>query len=151
MACLRFNFRGVGRSGGEHDFGRAERLDIVAAIDALHPVVEGLPLLLSGWSFGADVSLTVTDPRIDGWMPVAPPLRVVPLDELAAAHDPRPKVLLVPEHDQFCPPGRARQLTEGWQATEIVVAPGADHFLVGRTDLAVSTATSILRRLLDPR
>src|SRR5205085_9349154 len=35
VACLRFNFRGVGTSGGTHDHGDAERLDVAAAVAAL--------------------------------------------------------------------------------------------------------------------
>ncbi len=137
LAVLRFNFRGVGRSGGEHDFGRGERLDIVAALDALHAITEGLPLILSGWSFGADVSLASIDDRIDAWVAVAPPLRTVPLAELAAATASRTKVVVVPEHDQFCPPDRVRSVTAGWVNTEVRVVAGADHFLVGKTDAAV--------------
>ena len=75
VACLRFNFRGVGRSEGTHGGGRDERADLVAAIDVLAPITEGLPVVLAGWSFGADTSLAVGDERLDGWLAVAPPLR----------------------------------------------------------------------------
>ncbi len=34
-AVLRFNFRGVGRSEGEHDFGEGEQLDVRAAVETL--------------------------------------------------------------------------------------------------------------------
>lgn len=149
-ACLRFNFRGVGRSEGAHDRGRGEQLDVVAAIDALHPITEGLPLVVSGWSFGADTSLAVVDERIDGWAPVAPPLRVLPDDELLAALDPRPKRVLVPEHDQFNPPERAEERTSGWLATDLVVAAGGDHFLVGRLGAAVEVVMELLASLSDP-
>lgn len=136
LAVLRFNFRGVEGSTGSHDGGRGERNDIVAAIDALHDAAPDLPLFVSGWSFGGDTSLTVLDRRIRAWLPCAPPLRIVPLDEITAAAgiDPRPKVLIVPEHDQFRDPAAARDATSSWTATEIVPVAGADHFFVGRTD-----------------
>src|SRR4051812_26779918 len=35
VSALRFNFRGVGRSGGVHDEGRGERLDVAAAVDTM--------------------------------------------------------------------------------------------------------------------
>jgi alpha/beta superfamily hydrolase len=135
LAVLRFNFRGVGRSGGEHGGGRPEALDVVAAIGALRDLAADGPLVVSGWSFGADVSLSLTDDRIAGWAAVAPPLRVLPLEVLAAAAgaDPRPKVLIVPEHDQFRPPDAAREATIGWASTTVEVVPGADHFMAGRT------------------
>ncbi len=50
LAGLRFNFRGVGRSGGTHDKGRGEQLDVTAAIDALMTGTGDVSLILSGWS-----------------------------------------------------------------------------------------------------
>ncbi|HEY4408629.1 MAG TPA: hypothetical protein VGO87_02015 [Acidimicrobiia bacterium] len=38
----------------------------------------GLPLRLVGYSFGADIALSVGDERVTGWAAVAPPLRVGP-------------------------------------------------------------------------
>jgi alpha/beta superfamily hydrolase len=134
MAALRFNFRGVGGSGGAHGDGVGEALDVEAAIGALTDAVPDLPLVVSGWSFGADVSLSVVDGRIAGWCAVAPPLRVLPPDALLAAQDPRPKLLLVPERDQINPPADAAARTAGWRSTRLEVITGADHFCVGRTD-----------------
>ena len=136
LAALRFNFRGVGRSGGEHGHGLTEHQDVVAALHELRDLGRSGPLVLCGWSFGADVSLSVLDPAIDGWVAIAPPLRVLPVEDLAAAAgaDPRPTLLIVPEHDQFRPPEAAREATEGWTATTIEAVSGADHFLVGRTE-----------------
>ena len=137
LSALRFNFRGVGRSGGTHDHGRGEAVDVLAAVDALSDLAPEGPLLLCGWSFGADVCLSVTDPRVAGWIAIAPPLRVLPSDELAAAAgaDPRPTLLLVPEHDQHLPPDAAREVVASWLATTVEVVPGGDHFLAGRTEL----------------
>lgn len=127
VAALRFNFRGVGASTGTHDEGRAERRDVAAALDAMADAVDG-PLVLTGWSFGADVSLAVDHDRLVAWMPVAAPLAVVPVDQMAAPASDKPKHLLVPEHDQFRPPEGAAEVTAPWAATTIEVVPGADHF-----------------------
>ena len=135
-AVLRFNFRGVGNSQGTHDNGVGEALDIIAAIDAMSIECPDLPLFVSGWSFGADTSLSVLDPRIAAWIPCAPPLRILPVETLTAAagSDPRPKLLIVPEHDQFRTPEAASEATSDWVETEVVGVAGADHFFVGRTD-----------------
>ena len=135
VAAVRFNFRGVGGSEGRFENGVGERLDIVAALDVLHPITEGLALVLAGWSFGADTSLAVVDERITAWFAVAPPLRHV--GDYAAALDPRPKLVAVPEHDQFRSPSSARPILSSWTNTRIEIVKGADHFLVGRTDKAV--------------
>ena len=135
IAALRFNFRGVEGSEGEFEDGRGERQDIVAAVDVLHPITEGLPLVLSGWSFGADTSLAVVDERLTAWFAVAPPLRRD--SDYPAATDPRPKLVAIPEHDQFRSPSSAKPILSSWTNTDVKVIKGADHFLVGRTDKAV--------------
>lgn len=147
LATLRFNFRGVGSSEGHHEGGMAERADVTAAVAAAAAEAPGLPLVLSGWSFGADVSLAVVDPAVAGWFAVAPPLRVLPADAYVAADDPRPKVLAVPEHDEFNPPERCGPKVATWRSTSMEVIAGADHFLVGRTaalvDLLLAFATDL--------
>lgn len=134
-AALRFNFRGVGGSEGEHDFGEGEQLDVRAAVEAIAAAGdEQCPLVLAGWSFGADTALTCVAPELDGWFLVAPPLRVLSADRLKAASDPRPKWLAVPERDQFNPPEQAQTTIADWSNAVIHPIGGADHFLVGRTD-----------------
>lgn len=151
LAVLRFNFRGVGSSEGTYGGGVDERADIVAALDAMAPVAgeveRPVPLVLAGWSFGADVSLAVTDDRLAGWFLAAPPLRTPSADAFVAGADPRPKRIVVPERDQFRPPDDVREMTRDWIATEIHVVQGADHFLVGRTRVAVDHLDEFVRSL----
>ena len=150
VATVRFDFRGVGRSGGEHGDGETERLDVVAAIDAVAPLAGDGPLLLAGYSFGAAVALSVADPRLDGWYAVAPPLAVAGRNALIAGTDHRPKVIEAPEHDQYTPPAVMQEAIAGWTATTVEVVAMADHFLAGATavvaERAVATATSLAGR-----
>lgn len=147
VAALRFNFRGVEGSEGSHEGGVGERRDVVAAIDALAPITEGLPLAVSGWSFGADTSLAVGDERISGWAPVAPPLRIVDPAAMVAPTDPRPKGVVLARHDQFRDPDEAASILSGWTATTIEVVEGADHFFVGRTARVAEIVLAWLRKL----
>jgi len=131
IAAIRFQFR------AEHDEGRAEQHDVVAAIDALPA---GLPVVLCGYSFGAWVSLHVTDERVRSWVSIAAPLR----DAVPAATDLRPKLLLVPEHDQFAMPDAVTALTATWAATTVSVLRGTDHFLGGAmTDVVDQVLSAI--------
>ena len=127
-AGLRFNFRGVGSSTGTHDKGGAEQLDVAACLDHLAEAVPDVPIVLSGWSFGADVSLTVDDPRVAGWFLAAPPLRVVDPAEMAAKSHAAPKFLAIGANDQFNDPAAAGETTAEWTNTSIQVIDGADHF-----------------------
>ncbi len=149
LGVLRFNFRGVGTSEGTYGEGRAERADIVAAIDALVDLWPQRPLVLCGWSFGGDTSLSILDDRLDGWVAIAPPLRILPLAELsdAAGADARPKLLIVPEHDQFRPPAAAAEACDTWVHTRIEAVAGADHFLVGRTEKVAEMVTQFVAAL----
>ncbi|CAN0025679.1 unnamed protein product [Chrysoparadoxa australica] len=56
---LRFDFRGVGDSEGEHDHGVGEQDDCRAAIAHARDVSGGLPIVLMGFSFGAATALRV--------------------------------------------------------------------------------------------
>ena len=106
------------------------------------------PLALIGWSFGADIALGVDDPRITGWLGIAPPLRFRPThvyDEVG--HDPRPKLLVLAEHDEFRAPDDIAAETQAWNSTRIEIVPGASHFFVGRTDRVVTLAADYVAAL----
>ncbi len=138
IATLRYNFRGTGRSGGSHDDGKAEQLDAAAAFDAAvrlaadrSPSAEAPPVVSAGWSFGGDVSLAAGHDGLAAWIGIAAPLRIVDPASMGAASDARPKLLLVPEHDQFRSPAEASEITGGWTNTQLDVISGGDHFLMG--------------------
>jgi uncharacterized protein len=153
VTCLRFNFRGVEGSEGSYDGGNLERVDVEAAVAAVDPQLAGaagpVPLLLAGWSFGADMALSVRDHRVDAWMAVAPPLRYVhDLDGLA--DDPRPKLLALAQHDEVRDPAEVEALAGAWANTEVQVVGGASHFFVGRTERLVQLAGGFVDRLAAP-
>ena len=131
LSTIRFDFRGVNESEGTHDDGDSERLDVAAAVELLAFVDPDAPVWLVGYSFGALVALNVVDPRVVGWIAIAPPLAAFPGRTLAAT-DHRPKLLLVPQHDQYSPPATTAEIIEPWQATEMRTIDSCDHFLVGR-------------------
>jgi uncharacterized protein len=111
--------------------------DVVAASDesrdALTRLPGDVPIAVAGYSFGAGVATQILDRRITRWVLVAPPLTSLDLDLDAIASDQRPKHLLAPVHDQFCPPPDARAATDRWAATTVEPIEGADHFLAGAT------------------
>jgi uncharacterized protein len=135
-ACLRFNFRGVEGSTGSYTEGRDEPLDIVAGITAIAAEVPSVPIVVAAWSFGADMALTVTDPRVAGWVAIAPPLRFRPT--FAASGDARPKHAVLAEHDEFRAPAEVQEEMSTWSNSTTAVVAGASHFFVGRTDRVVA-------------
>jgi alpha/beta superfamily hydrolase len=147
VATLRFNFRGSGQSEGTHGDGATERHDVRAAIDELSARHPGIPLIVAGYSFGADVSLAVTDDRPAAWLAVAPPLRVVPVEEMAVGPDPRPTVIVTGSVDDFRPPDQVTELTTSWQNTRLVVAEGTNHFFTTGLDVVTAAADELLQQL----
>ncbi|HEX6311903.1 MAG TPA: hypothetical protein VF152_09765, partial [Acidimicrobiia bacterium] len=80
----------------------------------------------------------------------APPLRFVhDLDGLAG--DPRPKFLVLAQHDEFRDPTEVAAAAEKWASTDVEVVGGASHFFMGRTDRVVELAIAALDRLTDPQ
>ena len=173
IATLRYNFRGVGKSGGSHDDGKAEQLDAAAAFDAASrwaaertaPAAEATPIatptsevthggdipapqvVSAGWSFGGDVSLAADHDGLAAWIGIAAPLRIVNPAAMSVPTDPRPKLLLVPEHDQFRSPAEATDITQGWTNTQLEVIAGGDHFLMGHARTVAEHIATFARGL----
>ena len=99
-------------STGTHGDGVAERSDIVAALGIVTDAHPELPVVLCGYSFGADVALSVTDERIAGWFLVAPPFRVLPPADMAAGKDRRPKTIVSGTEDDLRPVDQVIRVTE---------------------------------------
>jgi alpha/beta superfamily hydrolase len=122
------DFRGVGNSGGQHDNGDAERLDLAAACELADMMEPDCPIVMAGYSFGSVVGLNVSNPFIAAWVAVAPPLQM--MQSLpTAANNHRPKFLLAPEHDQFTNPVQLRDSVSTWVNTTVMDLPGVDHFI----------------------
>lgn len=147
-ACLRFNFRGVEGSEGEHGGGEGEQLDVAAALDTLRDSLPAeLPIGLVGWSFGADVALSVGSDTHRGWFAIAPPLKFGAAVS-TAARDARPKHVALAQHDQYRDPAEVEAEVAGWANTHTEVVGGADHYFIGRTDHLVEMADHFLNEII---
>jgi uncharacterized protein len=132
LATLRFNFRGVGRSTGSHDGGRAEQNDVTTALDHLTALLGSGAVAAAGYSFGAMVTAAVGATRTDllGLALVAPPLgrvgrRLDGLDGVAT-----PLVIIAGDQDDYCPPEVLADVAREVPAAAIRVIEGANHFFV---------------------
>ena len=128
IAMLRFNFRGVGRSGGAYNGGRGEAEDAAAALRHLEALPEIDPgrVGLAGYSFGAAVALNAaTGAR--ALCLVSPPVRMVSSDRLAAW--PGPVLAVSGDADHVAPGEELTALVESaGGSVQLERVPGADHF-----------------------
>jgi alpha/beta superfamily hydrolase len=131
FSTLRFNFRGVGRSGGSYSEGVGEREDAKAAIDYLYSALghADSPLTLLGYSFGAWAALPVgmQDNRVKGMVAIAPPLGLYDFGFLEGSK--KIKLLVAGNQDLFCPITLLESFFERLEEPKsLAIIEGADHF-----------------------
>jgi alpha/beta superfamily hydrolase len=87
------------------------------------------------------MALGIDDPRITGWVGIAPPLRFRPEHAYdAVARDQRPKLLVLAANDEYRTPKEIETETNGWNRAHIEIVAGASHFFLGRTERVVTLA-----------
>ena len=131
VATLRFNFRGVGASGGDHDGGKGECDDTRAALAELgRHVPPGAPFGLLGYSFGAWVVARVAagEPDVDAL--IAPPLAM--FDFPVAGKLPKATLLVAGTRDSYCPVDDLTRLAASLPGAGTAIIDGADHFFFGK-------------------
>lgn len=76
LTTLRFNFRGVGASTGEHDDGDGEKQDVLDALDFLTENYPDQEITLAGFSFGSRVGTeaAMNDERIARFVSIGTPV-----------------------------------------------------------------------------
>lgn len=132
-STLRFNFRGVGSSAGQHDYGVGEVDDCLAVIDwALKQ--EGVSRLwLMGFSFGGFVAAAAAS-RLARWpervVLVAP--SVVKQDFAALKPLAGPVCVMMGEDDDVVAPAAVYAAFADEQAAEVVRFPETGHFFHGK-------------------
>ena len=132
LATLRFNFRGVGDSGGTHGGGVGEQDDARAALEALTRATPGAPAAIAGYSFGARIAAQVAsaEPRIGGLALIAPPLGMYDFAGIEGMR--APMLMVAGTNDSFCPAPDFARLGARLPSATLVSIEGADHFFFGK-------------------
>ncbi|WP_333708210.1 alpha/beta hydrolase [Ottowia beijingensis] len=134
--AVRFNFRGVGASGGHYDEGRGEVDDMLAVVAQTAPADQ--PLLLAGFSFGGFIAARAIDTlhpqrAIAGAVLVGTAAsRFVVPPVPAELH---PQTLVVHgEQDDTVPLASVMDWARP-QSLPVTVVPGGEHFFHGQLPL----------------
>lgn len=133
MATVRFNFRGVGRSGGSHDQGNGEVEDVKAAVTYLLSRQAVSTVIVAGYSFGSMVGLRagVADDRVHKLIGVALPMGFGDPSFLLSSA--KPKLLISGDNDNYCPlPTLNEFFAKLAEPKTLVTVTGADHFFWGQ-------------------
>ncbi len=135
LPTLRFNFRGAGKSAGNHASGVGEREDVRAALDFLAARFPGLPVCLMGFSFGSWVGLAVgaTDPRVSTLVGLGVPVDSSDFSFLLDVR--KPKLLIQGTRDEFGSRAEVQALYDRLaEPKQIHWVQDADHFFTGKLE-----------------
>ena len=144
-AAVRFNFRGVGVSEGEHDEGRGETQDMLALV--ADQANEG-PLAIAGFSFGSFVATRA----VEALWGVRPAEKIVLVGTAASRfevaslpHEAHDRTLVIHgEHDDTVPLTSVMDWARP-QSLPVTVVPGGSHFFHGQLPLLKSLVLRHLR------
>lgn len=129
-AVFRSNFRGVGRTEGQHDNGIGERDDLMAVLAHIRgqAAYASLPLALAGFSFGTYVLSHVARRLVEQG---APAQRLAFVGTAASRWEvapvPADTIVIHGEQDDTVPLGAVMDWARP-QELPVVVIPGAEHF-----------------------
>jgi uncharacterized protein len=146
FTCLRFNFRGVGRSQGEFDQGIGELSDAASALDYLQALNPN-----SKFCWVAGFSLLMRRPEIAGFISVAPPANQYDFTFLAPC--PSSGLIINGSADRVVPPADVAGLADKLKMQKGItithkVIEGAGHFFDPGMDELIGDVDAYVRRRL---
>lgn len=155
FTVLRFNFRGVGRSQGEYDYGIGELSDAASALDYLQSMhSNSKQCWVAGFSFGAwiGMQLLMRRPEVTGFISVSPQANTYDFSFLAPC--PTSGLIINGLADRVAPPCDTLELVErlheqkGIMITHHEIGE-ADHFFSNEhMDALIATVTEYVKKRL---
>ena len=134
-AVIRFNFRGVGQSAGEHDGGKGEQDDVRTALDYARSRYPNLPVAVGGFSFGSSMSAKVAskDPKVERWVGAGLPVNRASFGFFSEFKT--PKFLIHSTHDEFGDRDRLEAVfASAPEPKSLEWIESSDHFFAGALD-----------------
>ncbi|NWF57312.1 MAG: dienelactone hydrolase family protein [Syntrophaceae bacterium] len=149
IAWLKFNFRGVGGSGGRFADGIGEKEDAKAALSfgerqaKVNPEAIGL----CGYSFGSIVAFPVAleDPRVRAVGGISPFVQ----PENLLNRFTRPKLFVCGTQDELVSSGALEKLVQKMpEPKELALFPGVDHFWWGKEEVMAEKVARFFEKYL---
>ena len=145
-AAIRFNFRGVGTSGGSYDEGRGELADLLAVVAFGRQRWPQAALWLGGFSFGGAVAVLAAQRAQPERLVLVSP-GITKIDVTGAAPPACPWLIVQGDADDVVP----APIVLDWAARlipapSIAVLEGAGHFFHGRINELRDTVLGFLGR-----
>ncbi len=129
LTTLRFNFRGVGASTGEHNEIEGGREDVRDALEWLCSEYPNEDLTLAGFSFGSRTGMEVgaADDRVKRLISIGTPVeKYRDYDFLTSVT--KPILFVHGDQDEFCSVESLRSLTDRIPHAEVKIFENCGHF-----------------------
>lgn len=132
IPSIRFNFRGVGETQGEHDHGEGEQQDLARVISWAREQYPEHNLWLAGFSFGSWISALQADKQNPTQLiSIAPPVNRFSFDQFVIPHC--PWLVVMGDADEVVEPQAVFDWIDDLQpAPTLVTMQGAGHFFHSR-------------------
>jgi uncharacterized protein len=149
VATLRFNFRGVGASGGQHNEGEGELDDVNAAIEWAKKKYPGLKLIVGGFSFGGWVASRAAceRPDVDAVFLIGTPVNKYDFGYLR--HCEKPMLFVHGTQDEHGDVAKVEKLSQSVRNAESVIVTGADHFFTKQLEALEETMRGWAEELIE--
>ncbi|MDG2355170.1 MAG: alpha/beta hydrolase [Paracoccaceae bacterium] len=154
FSCLRFNFRGVGKSEGTFDQGVGELADATSALDFLQShVPNARACWVVGFSFGAWIGMQILmrRPEVTGFVSISPPANTYDFSFLAPC--PSSGLIINGSNDKVVPSDKVTELVNKLQQQKGImitheVIENANHFFDPGMDQMLDTTQKYVRKRL---
>ncbi|MFX1499259.1 MAG: alpha/beta hydrolase [Promethearchaeota archaeon] len=134
ISCLRFNFRGVGKSTGNHSGGTGELSDVKACIDFLINRKNHERILICGYSYGAAIGCSAINysEKIIGYVAISFPWDFMGEKYRNLSQSSKPKLFIQGNHDNVAVYERFEENFKYYlDPKRSGIIDGADHFYIG--------------------
>lgn len=151
LITLRFNFRGVGASSGEHEDVPGGRDDVRDVLNYLANEFPGEDITLAGFSFGSRTGMEVglSDDRVVRLISLGTPVdKYGDYDFLTAVR--KPILFIHGDKDEFGAIENVRKLVDRIAGAELVVFGNSGHFFDDHLDQLRETVRSWILKQTSP-
>ena len=150
ISCLRFNFRAVGNSTGDHGGGEEERKDVKACIKSLIEEKSYEKVFICGYSYGAAIGCSVVNSfeKIIGYASIAFPWAFMGSYFKEKAQTDKPKLFIQGDRDNIALYAHFDKNYKFYnEPKKFEIIKGADHFYVGREERAANLVIDFYKSL----
>jgi len=142
ISCLRFNFRGVGKSTGNHSDGDGELSDVISCIDFLINKKKYENIIICGYSYGAAIGCSAISHsnKVIGYISISFPWDLMDVKYKELSNTNKEKLFIQGNQDKLA-------LFENFEThysfyhepKKKKIIDGADHFYRGGFEGQIST------------